>query len=227
MWRQHKNREPLKIHPFHKPRPHLWTAFVIMGHGLKRLMDIVGALVGITTLSPLLLVTALAVWLEDRSPVFFMQTRVGLNGRHFSMLKFRSMYRDAETRKARLKADKAGSVTFKMKHDPRITRVGRIIRKLSIDELPQLGNVLRGEMSLVGPRPALPSEVALYTQQQQRRLWIKPGITCLWQISGRSELDFEQQVALDMEYISNQSLGKDLIILIKTLPAVIGGKGAY
>ncbi|MFW5486989.1 MAG: sugar transferase [Desulfovibrio sp.] len=194
---------------------------------LKRMLDIFGALVGLVVLSPVFLLTLLAVWMDDRSPIFYSQTRVGLNGRHFRILKFRSMHRNADEHLGRLAADRSEDITFKMKHDPRVTRVGRIIRKLSIDELPQLYNVLRGEMSLVGPRPALPAEVARYTLAQRRRLEVKPGLTCLWQIKGRSDLNFEQQVAMDVEYISTHSLTTDISILARTFIAVLGGRGAY
>jgi lipopolysaccharide/colanic/teichoic acid biosynthesis glycosyltransferase len=145
------------------------------------------------------------------------------------MWKFRSMYIDAEARKARLIAanEMAGGVLFKMKHDPRITRVGRFIRKASIDELPQLWNVLRGDMSLVGPRPALPSEVDEYSLRDRQRLEVIPGITCIWQVSGRSDIPFEEQVQLDIQYIESQSFWQDVMILLKTVPAVLLGRGAY
>jgi lipopolysaccharide/colanic/teichoic acid biosynthesis glycosyltransferase len=145
------------------------------------------------------------------------------------MYKFRSMYIDAEARKAALAKNNEmdGGVIFKMKHDPRITRVGRYIRRASIDELPQLWNVLKGDMSLVGPRPPVPSEVSQYTLSDRRRLEAKPGITCVWQVSGRSDIPFEQQVELDFAYIESQSLWMDIKLLLKTIPAVLLGRGAY
>jgi lipopolysaccharide/colanic/teichoic acid biosynthesis glycosyltransferase len=176
-----------------------------------------------------MLLAAAAVRLESPGPAFFTQRRVGLNGRPFRLWKFRSMYLDAERRRAALAADNemAGGVLFKMKRDPRITRVGRFIRRFSIDELPQLWNVLRGDMSLVGPRPALPNEVAEYALAHRGRLLARPGITCTWQVSGRSSIPFEGQVAMDLEYIHRSSLWTDIRLLIKTVPAVLGGNGAY
>jgi lipopolysaccharide/colanic/teichoic acid biosynthesis glycosyltransferase len=160
--------------------------------------------------------------------VFFRQTRVGKYGKTFLCFKFRSMYVDAEQRKAELVTkNEADGPVFKMKHDPRVTRVGRVIRKLSLDELPQLLNVLRGEMSLVGPRPPVPKEVAQYEFDQRHRLDAVPGITGLQQVSGRSDLDFRTWVALDLRYIAEQSLWTDIKILLKTIPAVLLGKGAY
>jgi lipopolysaccharide/colanic/teichoic acid biosynthesis glycosyltransferase len=202
-----------------------------LSHGteiLKRTIDIVGSALALVVLSPLFGLIALVVWLEDGGPIFFSQIRVGRFGREFKMYKVRSMCHNAEARLKELLAQnqhKEG-VTFKIKNDPRITKVGRWLRKLSLDELPQLYNVLIGDMSLVGPRPPVPREVAQYTPQDRRRLAVKPGITCIWQISGRSEIDFSGQVRLDVDYIETQSLGKDFNILLRTLPAVISGKGA-
>jgi lipopolysaccharide/colanic/teichoic acid biosynthesis glycosyltransferase len=157
----------------------------------------------------------------------FSQSRAGLYGREFRMLKFRSMVVDAESRKAELDAqnEMAGPV-FKMRRDPRVTRVGAFIRKLSIDELPQFWNVLRGDMSLVGPRPPIPAEVERYERWQLRRLSMRPGITCTWQVSGRNQLDFETWMRLDLEYIDNWSLFLDLALLMRTLPVVAFGRGA-
>jgi exopolysaccharide biosynthesis polyprenyl glycosylphosphotransferase len=195
---------------------------------LRRALDITVSLLAIALSSPIMLATVLAIKIDSRGPVLFRQTRVGKDGEHFACYKFRSMYIDAEQRKADLMAkNEADGPVFKMKHDPRITRVGRIIRKLSIDELPQLFNVLRGEMSLVGPRPALPSEVAKYNYEQIGRLHAIPGITGLQQVSGRSDVDFKRWVELDLQYISEQSIWKDLEILIRTIPAVLFSKGAY
>ena len=196
---------------------------------VKRTMDCVLAGAGLLVLSPLLLLTALAVRLDSPGQALFSQTRVGRDGVTFRCWKFRSMYQDAEARKAALLAqnEMSGGVLFKMKKDPRITRVGKLIRKASIDELPQLWNVFVGDMSLVGPRPAVPGEVAQYTPYQRGRLAVKPGITCFWQVSGRSELSFDEQVRLDIEYARVRTLGVDLALLFKTIPAVLFARGAY
>jgi exopolysaccharide biosynthesis polyprenyl glycosylphosphotransferase len=195
--------------------------------GIKRLIDIVASFTALTLLSPLLLATSLAVKLTSRGPTLFKQLRVGLHGRTFYMLKFRSMVKNAEELKAKLAAqnEQAGPV-FKMKRDPRITRVGRFIRKYSIDELPQLINVLRGDMSLVGPRPPVPSEVARYEAWQRRRLSVRPGLTCVWQVSGRNQISFEEWMLLDMRYIDHWSLTQDLQLILKTFPVVLTGRGA-
>ncbi|EFO82112.1 undecaprenyl-phosphate galactose phosphotransferase [Oscillochloris trichoides DG-6] len=195
---------------------------------LKRVLDVTVSVAAIILSAPIMLFTALAIKLDSPGPILFRQTRVGKDGEHFACYKFRSMYIDAEARKAELIAkNEADGPVFKIKHDPRVTRVGRIIRKLSIDELPQLFNVLRGEMSLVGPRPALPSEVAKYNYEQIGRLHAIPGITGLQQVSGRSDVDFKRWVELDLQYISEQSIWKDLEILVRTIPAVLFSKGAY
>jgi exopolysaccharide biosynthesis polyprenyl glycosylphosphotransferase len=194
---------------------------------VKRVIDVAGAVLALLLASPVLLLVALAVKLEDGGPVFFVQQRSGLFGRTFPMLKFRSMCVDAEARRAGLEArNEAAGPVFKMEDDPRITRVGRFIRRTSLDEFPQFWNVLRGDMSLVGPRPPLPSEVALYERWQMRRLSMKPGITCIWQVSGRSNLDFETWMRLDLLYIDTWSLFLDLKLLLRTIPAVISGYGA-
>ena len=195
----------------------------------KRLFDIVVSATILLLLSPLLIIVALLIRLDSKGAIFFGQTRVGKRGQLFLMWKFRSMYIDAEQRKATLmkQNEMQGGVLFKMKKDPRVTRVGRFIRKFSIDELPQLWNVLKGDMSLVGPRPPLPSEVAEYTPYQYQRLEITPGITCIWQISGRSDIPFPQQVEMDIKYINNQTFIYDMIILLKTIPAVLKARGAY
>lgn len=196
--------------------------------GVKRLTDIVGALALLIVLSPVMLAAAAAVRLTSRGPVLFRQDRVGKNGEHFSMLKFRSMRIDAEDRLADVFAlnEQTGPV-FKAKDDPRITRVGRILRRCSIDEMPQLFHVLSGSMSLVGPRPALPSEVEHYTPYAQQRLLAKPGLTCIWQVNGRSTIDFETWVEMDLDYIEQWSLRSDMKLLAETLPAVLSGDGAY
>ena len=180
-------------------------------------------------LSPLYLAIAAAVKLSSPGPVFFVQTRVGRYGRYFKFYKFRSMRQDAESQKAALMAknESKDGVIFKMKDDPRITKVGRFLRRTSLDELPQLWNVFIGDMSLVGPRPPVPKEVQEYTLEDRKRLDVIPGITCLWQIKGRSEIPFHEQVRLDKEYILAPGFWKDVKILLKTIPAIIGGKGAY
>lgn len=196
---------------------------------VKRSIDLLVSSVALLVLFPLLVLTALAVKLESPGPVLFSQTRIGRRGRPFKCWKFRSMYTDAEARKAELEAQNEmdGGTTFKMKRDPRITRVGRFIRKASIDELPQLWNVWIGEMSLVGPRPPVPAEVAQYTAMDRLRLSVKPGITCIWQVSGRSDIPFEEQVQLDIRYIHERSLGMDIRLLFATIPAVLFARGAY
>ncbi len=195
---------------------------------LKRALDIIVSFLALLFLSPLFGLITLCVWAEDGGPIFFSQVRVGKNGRLFKMYKIRSMCLDAEQKLKDLLAKNRHreGVTFKLKDDPRITNVGRWLRKFSLDELPQLYNVLIGDMSLVGPRPPVPREVSKYMLAHRRRLAIKPGLTCIWQISGRSEIDFSGQVKLDVEYIESQSFWLDLKILVMTLPAVISGKGA-
>ena len=207
----------------------LWHLTIRSSAAFKRLMDIILALFAIICGSPVFLLTALLVKVTSPGPIIFSQTRVGRFGRHFKFYKFRSMYIDAEARKAELMKHNESSdgVIFKMKRDPRITPVGRFIRKFSIDELPQLFNVLLGDMSLVGPRPPLPSEVRTYSLEERKRLNITPGITCIWQVSGRSELPFSKQIALDKEYIASRSAWKDFLILLKTIPAILTGKGAW
>jgi len=194
----------------------------------KRVMDVLGSLAALLILSPLLLLIAAVVRL-DGGPVIFAQTRVRLHGREFKMFKFRSMRTDAEKHLAELlAANKHGAcITFKIKDDPRITFIGKYLRRFSLDELPQFYNVLIGDMSLVGPRPPVPREVALYTLADRRRLSVKPGITCIWQVSGRAEIDFPGQVRLDVTYIESQSLRQDVKILARTPRAVVFGSGAY
>lgn len=194
---------------------------------MKRLFDMTASLAALIVLSPLLIVVALAVKLTSKGPVLFRQHRVGQHGKPFHMLKFRSMIANAEELKAKLMAqnEQTGPV-FKMKRDPRITTVGRFIRKYSIDELPQLLNVLRGEMSVVGPRPPVPLEVAKYEAWQRRRLSVRPGLTCVWQVSGRNEISFEEWMYLDMQYIDHWSLRQDFELILRTLPVVFTGRGA-
>ena len=206
----------------------LWRCMLQSGAVSKRTLDLLLSGIALALLSPLFLLIAILIKLEDGGPVFFAQTRVGQFGREFRMFKFRSMCLNAEQRLKELLAqnEHKQGVTFKLKNDPRITRAGRWLRKFSMDELPQFFNVFRGEMSLVGPRPPVPREVALYSQADRRRLAVKPGITCIWQVSGRAEIDFAGQVQLDVNYIETQRTLTDLHILLRTVPAVISGKGA-
>ncbi len=195
----------------------------------KRILDLIVGSAALVVLSPVFLVTAILIKLTDRGSILFVQQRVGENGRLFSFYKFRSMKMGSERLHADLmKLNEHGdSVTFKIRRDPRITWIGRIIRKTSIDELPQLFNVLKGDMSLVGPRPALPIEVEKYTPEQRRRLAVQPGLTCFWQVRGRANLPFEEQVKLDIEYIEKRSLLIDMQLLAETVPAVLCARGAY
>ena len=194
----------------------------------QRVLDVLLCSVLLLLLWPLFGVIALLIRLDSPGPVLFKQTRVGLNGDEFPFYKFRSMIADAEARRHLLEAqnERSGPV-FKMKNDPRITRVGRVLRKFSLDELPQLINVLKGEMSLVGPRPALPAETAKYTPRQRQRLLTLPGVTGLWQVSGRASLSFEHSIELDLLYVERQSVGLYFRILLLTIPAVLRAEGAY
>ncbi|MCL2515526.1 MAG: sugar transferase [Microbacteriaceae bacterium] len=198
-------------------------------HVLKRFVDLLGASVALILLAPVFLAIAIAIKLDDGGPVLFRQTRVGRDGEVFRMVKFRSMVTDAEARLAALRkeCDDGNGVLFKLRDDPRITRVGHFLRAHSLDEFPQFWNVLLGEMSLVGPRPPLPTEVATYENHVYRRLYIKPGLTGLWQINGRSELSWEQSVRLDLYYVENWSLSGDLMILWRTLRVLIAPVGAF
>jgi len=222
-------KERRTFHHRSERRMWAWRLTVRLSHMTKRVFDIVFSLLAMILLSPLLLLVAILIKATSRGPVFFVQIRVGRFGRHFPFYKFRSMYVDAEKRKAELMAQNqsADGVIFKMKNDPRITPIGRIIRRTSIDELPQFMNVFFGDMSLVGPRPPVPSEVKQYSLEDRKRLMVKPGLTCLWQVSGRSDIPFKQQVSLDKEYIRSQSFWKDILILLRTVPAILSGKGAY
>lgn len=195
----------------------------------KRFIDIIGSLVGLILLSPLFLVVAILMKKEEpKGPIFFSQIRVGKNEKVFKMYKFRSMCVDAEEKLAELlKHNEVEGAMFKMKDDPRVTKVGKFIRKMSIDELPQLWNVLKGNMSLVGPRPPLLREVAEYTEYDKQRLLVKPGCTGLWQVSGRNEVGFDEMVALDIKYIKNLSIIHDAKIIFKTIGIMIKPNGAY
>jgi exopolysaccharide biosynthesis polyprenyl glycosylphosphotransferase len=191
-------------------------------------MDRVSAAVCLLVLAPVFVGVALAVKLDSRGPVFFRQTRVGRDGRRFNMVKFRTMVVDAERLQADLEGrNEADGVLFKLRTDPRVTQTGRLLRRYSIDELPQLWNVLRGQMSLVGPRPPLPAEVELYERHVNRRLLVKPGLTGLWQVSGRSDLPWDEAVRLDLYYVDHWSPTMDLAIIAKTFSAVLKGSGAY
>jgi lipopolysaccharide/colanic/teichoic acid biosynthesis glycosyltransferase len=194
----------------------------------KRALDLGVTLAVLLLLWPVLLILALAVAMTSRGPVFFCQTRVGLNGVPFRMIKFRSMYADAEARRAALVAqsDREG-ICLKLRHDPRVTPVGRFIRRWSLDELPQLFNVLTGEMSLVGPRPALPEEVAAYPEHAHLRHRVKPGLTGVWQVSGRADVSFDDMIDMDIAYARTAGIRRDLAILFLTIPAVLSGRGAY
>lgn len=195
---------------------------------MKRAFDVIGATFALLVLSPVFLITAIAIRLDSPGPVFYRQQRVGIRGNVFHMYKFRSMVTNADELLGELTPDSTGNgVLFKMKTDPRVTKVGRFIRRYSIDELPQLWNVIRGEMSMVGPRPPLKSEVDQYERYVERRLLVMPGITGLWQVSGRSDLEWEESVRLDLYYVENWSLIQDLTILSRTIKAVFTSSGAY
>lgn len=195
----------------------------------KRIVDLIGSLTLLIVLSPLLAAIAALIKLDSPGPVLFSQARVGKLGTPFRMYKFRSMYLDAEARKSELVGhnEMPGGVLFKIRRDPRVTRFGRFLRRHSLDELPQLLNVLIGQMSLVGPRPALPTEVAQYSVIERRRLEITPGMTCIWQVSGRSEISFDKQVELDITYIETRSIWLDLKLMLRTVAIVLIGRGAY
>lgn len=204
------------------------SALTGFNYTLKRAVDLIISGLAIILLAPVWLLVALAIRLDSPGPILFRQERIGRHGKPFILYKFRSMYQDAEARLEELRArNEAGGPLFKMRDDPRRTRVGRIIRKTSLDELPQLINVLRGEMSLVGPRPGLASEVAQYQDWHRKRLEVLPGITGLWQVSGRSNLTFDEMVMLDIYYAENWSLSMDLRIMLRTVPQILFGEGAY
>ena len=199
-----------------------WQIFV------KRGLDIIISFIVTVLLFPVIFLAAVGIKISSRGPIFFRQIRCGLNGRKFSLYKFRSMFVGAEMRKKELeRQNEMRGPVFKMKRDPRVTPFGKFMRRFSIDELPQLFNVLKGDMSLVGPRPPIPTEVEMYKTWQRRRLSMKPGLTCIWQVSGRSELKFEEMIRLDLYYIQNWSISMDIKILVKTIPVALFGRGAY
>lgn len=204
------------------PAWHTWQATA------KRGLDVTAAVIGLILLAPIMVLIALAIRLDSPGPIIFRQTRCGKDGKPFTFLKFRGMVADAEARKGELEAlNEVDGPIFKMRNDPRVTRVGRLLRKTSLDELPQLWNVLRGEMSLVGPRPPLPTEVAQYEAWHRSRLAAVGGITGLWQVSGRSDLSFDEMVRLDIRYIETWSLALDVRLLVQTVITVISASGAY
>ena len=193
----------------------------------KRALDFIASLLGLILLSPVFLIVSILIKLESEGEVIFSQTRIGLKGKKFKMYKFRSMVKNAEELKAKLAAqNEMSGPMFKMKEDPRVTKVGKFIRKTSIDELPQLINVLKGEMSLVGPRPSLPKEVENFEPWMLQRLEVKPGLTCYWQVSGRNNIDFEDWMKLDIQYVEDRNFLLDLKLIFKTFFVLFGDKNA-
>jgi len=194
---------------------------------IKRIIDVIGALSGIILISPVMIIVAIWIKIDSKGPVFFAQNRVGRDGTHFTMYKFRSMCTGAERLLNELKDDNEMSgPMFKMKDDPRITKIGKFIRKTSIDELPQLFNILKGDMSIVGPRPSLPKEVVQFTPFQKRRLVAKPGLTCYWQVNGRSDVSFKEWMIMDVEYIEDRNTWVDIVLIFKTVGVLFGDEGA-
>jgi len=194
---------------------------------LKRLLDVAISMMLLALTLPALVIAALGIKLSSPGSVLFKQERIGLNGRSFLLYKFRTMIEDAHERRGEVShLNEMSGPVFKLKDDPRVTTIGRILRRFSLDELPQLWNVLKGDMSIVGPRPPIPEEVASYHRWHRRRLSMKPGLTCLWQISGRNNIDFDRWMQLDLQYIDNWSPALDLKILLRTIPAVLLGRGA-
>ena len=195
---------------------------------IKRLIDVICSFIGVVVLSPLFIVIAIIIKATSKGPVFFSQKRVGKNGKEFDMYKFRSMVVNAEELKEKLASqNEMSGPMFKMKDDPRVTKVGKFIRKTSIDELPQLWNVFKGDMSLVGPRPSLPKEVAQFEEWMHRRLEVKPGLTCYWQVSGRNNIDFEDWMKLDIKYVDERSTWIDIKLIFKTVGVLFGDKNAH
>lgn len=194
---------------------------------IKRSIDILFSILGLLLLSPFIIIIAILIKIDSKGPIFFTQTRVGKNGRHFKMYKFRSMVVNAEELKAKLaKQNEMSGPMFKMKEDPRVTKFGRFLRKTSIDELPQLLNVIKGDMSLVGPRPSLPNEVKEFKGWMLKRLEVRPGLTCYWQVLGRNDIDFEDWMKLDIKYVETRSIIVDLKLILKTILVLFGDKHA-
>ena len=209
---------------YNKVQPYEGKLYLIC----KRAIDILGSLAGLIFLSPLLLIVAIAIKIEDpKGKVFFSQNRCGKDNKEFPMYKFRSMVSNAEELLEELKSqNEMDGPVFKIKEDPRITKVGKFIRKTSIDELPQLFNILRGDMSIVGPRPAIPHEVAEYNSYQRQRLLVKPGLTCIWQVSGRNSIGFDEWIEMDLEYIEKRNLWMDIKLIFKTVGVLFGDETA-
>ena len=203
----------------HKPNIYKW---------IKRVFDILASLIALIVLSPVFLITALAIILEDGGPVFFTQQRAGKDMKSFKIYKFRSMYKNAESQFERMQSqNEQTGHAFKIKNDPRITHVGRFIRRYSIDELPQLFNIIKGDMSIVGPRPILTSQMLECNAYEKQRLIVKPGLTCYWQVGGRANIKWDQWVELDLKYIEDMSIATDLKLILKTIPVVFKSDGAY
>ncbi|MDU3351084.1 sugar transferase [Clostridium sp.] len=193
----------------------------------KRTLDFMGSFLGLVILSPILLIVAILIKLESKGPAIFSQSRIGLNGKEFKMYKFRSMVQNAEELKEKLaKQNEMSGPMFKMKNDPRVTKVGKFIRKTSIDELPQLLNILKGDMTLVGPRPSLPREVEKFESWMLKRLEVKPGLTCYWQVSGRNNIDFYEWMKLDLKYVNDMGFWLDIKLIFKTVTVLFGDKNA-
>jgi exopolysaccharide biosynthesis polyprenyl glycosylphosphotransferase len=225
---QRASVDPFTLADSHFTFPQAGRLWFVYEDTLKRLLDVALAMFGLVATLPIWLGIVLAIKLDSPGPAIFMQERVGLHGRRFRFYKFRSMYVDAEQRLAEVQAhNEIDGPVFKMRHDPRVSRVGALLRRTSLDELPQLLNVLMGDMSLVGPRPPLPREVEKYRPSDLVRLSVKPGLTCLWQVSGRSNVGFDQWMEYDREYVRNMSLWLDVQILLKTVWVVISCRGAY
>ncbi|MDU2460591.1 MAG: sugar transferase [Clostridium sp.] len=193
----------------------------------KRALDVIASFLGLVILSPILLIVAILIKLESKGPAIFSQSRIGLNGKEFKMYKFRSMVQNAEELKEKLaKQNEMSGPMFKIKNDPRVTKVGKFIRKTSIDELPQLLNILKGDMTLVGPRPSLPREVEKFESWMLKRLEVKPGLTCYWQVSGRNNIDFYDWMKLDLKYVNDMSFWLDIKLIFKTVAVLFGDKNA-
>ena len=193
----------------------------------KRALDVIASFLGLVILSPILLIVAILIKLESKGPAIFSQSRIGLNGKEFKMYKFRSMVQNAEELKEKLaKQNEMSGPMFKMKNDPRVTKVGKFIRKTSIDELPQLLNILKGDMTLVGPRPSLPREVEKFESWMLKRLEVKPGLTCYWQVSGRNNIDFYEWMKLDLKYVNDMGFWLDIKLIFKTVAVLFGDKNA-